>query len=265
MKFRRCCLSCVTPDPISACFFLAPPAIPPPQFLGAVSDSILKVRLHKASEQYGPISHYIVCVIPEDTADRNPDEYFLNIEVLFPSLHQSSDDNLTCVPLSPEGRQLGGGLGGRSLRPRLPWHFTLGGGHSYQLLLQSTPRKGKTISGLRQSLRTWQCKHDSVYPLFNRVKHGSSFPSAEIQVIAIFHGDVDRHDSIGDCHPWQEPGDGPVMDCGTRVWGSRTHTTSSAHHHLRQVSVLCPCELAGFNFLSPFSVSSVVFLVPNGI
>ncbi|ELU00302.1 hypothetical protein CAPTEDRAFT_229069 [Capitella teleta] len=58
----------------------APTAIPAPEFLRAVSDNIVKVRLHKASEEYGPISHYIVVMMPEEAAFKNPDEYFLNLD-----------------------------------------------------------------------------------------------------------------------------------------------------------------------------------------
>lgn len=47
-----------------------------PDFYGVTGDEI-QVILPQASEQYGPISHYYLIVVPEDkaTINKNPDQF----------------------------------------------------------------------------------------------------------------------------------------------------------------------------------------------
>ncbi|KAK2179862.1 hypothetical protein NP493_469g03030 [Ridgeia piscesae] len=56
----------------------APPAIDRPSFLRTISDNSILLRLRKASEKHGPISHYYVVVVPEGIARQmNPDDFNL--------------------------------------------------------------------------------------------------------------------------------------------------------------------------------------------
>jgi hypothetical protein len=53
-----------------------------PDFYGVVNNAEIQVILPQASEEYGPISHYYLIVVPEDklNAQKNPDQ-FLTDEV----------------------------------------------------------------------------------------------------------------------------------------------------------------------------------------
>jgi hypothetical protein len=53
-----------------------------PDFYGVVNSAEIQVILPQASEEYGPISHYYLIVVPEDklNAQKNPDQ-FLTEEV----------------------------------------------------------------------------------------------------------------------------------------------------------------------------------------
>jgi len=53
-----------------------------PDFYGVVNSAEIQVILPQASEEYGPISHYYLIVVPEDklNAQKNPDQ-FLTDEV----------------------------------------------------------------------------------------------------------------------------------------------------------------------------------------
>jgi hypothetical protein len=53
-----------------------------PDFYGVVNNAEIQVILPQASEEYGPISHYYLIVVPEDklNAQKNPDQ-FLTEEV----------------------------------------------------------------------------------------------------------------------------------------------------------------------------------------
>jgi hypothetical protein len=53
-----------------------------PDFYGVVNSAEIQVILPQASEEYGPISHYYLIVVPEDkvNAHKNPDQ-FLTEEV----------------------------------------------------------------------------------------------------------------------------------------------------------------------------------------
>lgn len=54
----------------------APKPMVKPDFYGVVNGEEIQVILPQASEEYGPISHYYLIVVPEDksTADKQPDE-----------------------------------------------------------------------------------------------------------------------------------------------------------------------------------------------
>ncbi|XP_055295997.1 tyrosine-protein phosphatase Lar isoform X4 [Sitodiplosis mosellana] len=61
----------------------APQPMVKPDFYGVVNGEEIQVILPQASEEYGPISHYYLVVVPEDksNAHKNPDQ-FLNDEIL---------------------------------------------------------------------------------------------------------------------------------------------------------------------------------------
>lgn len=62
----------------------APQPMVKPDFYGVVNGAEIQVILPQASEEYGPISHYYLIVVPEDkqTLHKNPDQ-FLTEEVSF--------------------------------------------------------------------------------------------------------------------------------------------------------------------------------------
>lgn len=62
-----------------------------PDFYGVVKSAEIQVILPQASEEYGPISHYYLIVVPEDKLNdqKNPDQ-FLTEEA-------SSTVSCTCV------------------------------------------------------------------------------------------------------------------------------------------------------------------------
>lgn len=62
----------------------APQPMVKPDFYGVVSGEEIQVILPQASEEYGPISHYYLIVVPDDkeNAHKHPDQ-FLTDEVLY--------------------------------------------------------------------------------------------------------------------------------------------------------------------------------------
>jgi len=57
--------------------FAAPQPMVKPDFYGVVNSAEIQVILPQASEEYGPISHYYLIVVPEDklNAQKNPDQF----------------------------------------------------------------------------------------------------------------------------------------------------------------------------------------------
>jgi hypothetical protein len=57
--------------------FSAPQPMVKPDFYGVVKSAEIQVILPQASEEYGPISHYYLIVVPEDklNAQKNPDQF----------------------------------------------------------------------------------------------------------------------------------------------------------------------------------------------
>jgi netrin-G3 ligand len=57
--------------------FSAPQPMVKPDFYGVVNSAEIQVILPQASEEYGPISHYYLIVVPEDklNAQKNPDQF----------------------------------------------------------------------------------------------------------------------------------------------------------------------------------------------
>ncbi|XP_077297678.1 tyrosine-protein phosphatase Lar isoform X3 [Arctopsyche grandis] len=55
----------------------APQPMVKPDFYGVVNGEEIQVILPQASEEYGPISHYFLIIVPEDknTANKNPDQF----------------------------------------------------------------------------------------------------------------------------------------------------------------------------------------------
>jgi hypothetical protein len=58
-------------------YFSAPQPMVKPDFYGVVKSAEIQVILPQASEEYGPISHYYLIVVPEDklNAQKNPDQF----------------------------------------------------------------------------------------------------------------------------------------------------------------------------------------------
>ena len=64
----------------------APPDMTPPKFLRALSETSMVLRLYKASEKHGPISHYFVVVVADELVHRRSPEDFRMEDVSSTSL-----------------------------------------------------------------------------------------------------------------------------------------------------------------------------------
>jgi len=76
-----------------------------PDFYGVVNNAEIQVILPQASEEYGPISHYYLIVVPEDklNAQKNPDQFLteeVSSVVSCMSLCNSTVSGLCCVASS---------------------------------------------------------------------------------------------------------------------------------------------------------------------
>lgn len=55
--------------------FAAPSVIKAPVFRGSTARNTLKLQLSRASEEYGPIGQYLVCVVPADMIGKEPEQF----------------------------------------------------------------------------------------------------------------------------------------------------------------------------------------------
>ena len=59
----------------------APQPMVKPDFYGVVNGEEIQVILPQASEEYGPISHYFLVVVPDDklNTDKHPDQFLTDV------------------------------------------------------------------------------------------------------------------------------------------------------------------------------------------
>ncbi|XP_054706437.1 tyrosine-protein phosphatase Lar-like isoform X2 [Uloborus diversus] len=91
----------------------APKPMVKPDSFGVANNMEITVVLPQASEEYGPISHYLLVVVPEQFADKEPDDF--------------SIEELTAT--KPD--QTGPFIAAKFLRRTMPESFSLGDGKMY--------------------------------------------------------------------------------------------------------------------------------------
>nr|CAG4644584.1 EOG090X01LO [Leptodora kindtii] len=99
-----------------------------PEFYGVVNDAEITVILPQASEEFGPISHYMLVVIPEDqaTINKQPDQFLVSDLIPNPKagMPKQSDDE--------EKKRLQPYVAAKFLRRNVPYTFLLGDGKDYE-------------------------------------------------------------------------------------------------------------------------------------
>lgn len=109
----------------------APQPMVKPDFYGVVNGEEIHVILPQASEEYGPISHYYLIVVPEDksTIHMNPDQFLTNDLIA----------NIEKVPEEPNLPYIAAKFPQRSI----PYTFHLGTGESTDGLVNYKLQHGK--------------------------------------------------------------------------------------------------------------------------
>uniref|UniRef100_A0A8D8LUZ9 protein-tyrosine-phosphatase n=1 Tax=Cacopsylla melanoneura TaxID=428564 RepID=A0A8D8LUZ9_9HEMI len=110
----------------------APQPLVKPDFYGVVSGEEIQVILPQASEEYGPISHYYLIVVPEDkmTYDKQPDQ-FLTDEMI------TRKDDPTVALTDPY-------IAAKFSQRNIPYTFHLGNRQTYEGFLNK-----KLVPGLK--------------------------------------------------------------------------------------------------------------------
>ncbi|KAJ8679234.1 hypothetical protein QAD02_015021 [Eretmocerus hayati] len=108
----------------------APKPMVEPAFYGVVSGEEIQVILPQASEEYGPISHYFLIVVPEfpETVNKIPDEF--------------TDDMIVGLNLK-EGHIFQPYVTAKFPHRDIPYSFNLGDGGTYEGYLNKKLDKGK--------------------------------------------------------------------------------------------------------------------------
>ncbi|XP_067118377.1 tyrosine-protein phosphatase Lar-like isoform X6 [Centruroides vittatus] len=91
----------------------APKPMVKPDSFGVQSDNVITVILPQASEEYGPISHYYLVVVPAEEIMKEPDSYTI--------------EELTATPFDKVGPY----IAAKFLRRYIPDTFSLGDGSKY--------------------------------------------------------------------------------------------------------------------------------------
>lgn len=98
----------------------APQPMVKPDFYGVVNGEEIQVILPQASEEYGPISHYLLIVVPEDKSNlhKHPDQFLT--EEMITARHDRVD--MSNAPY----------IAAMFLQRNIPYTFHLGAGDTYQ-------------------------------------------------------------------------------------------------------------------------------------
>lgn len=109
----------------------APQPMVKPDFYGVVNNEEIQVILPQASEEYGPISHYYLIVVPEDksTINKNPDQ-FLTEEMIANKGQKGDNSNAPYITAKFPQRNI-------------PYTFHLGTGESYDGFVNRKLERGK--------------------------------------------------------------------------------------------------------------------------
>ncbi|XP_017782566.1 PREDICTED: tyrosine-protein phosphatase Lar isoform X5 [Nicrophorus vespilloides] len=109
----------------------APQPMVQPDFYGVVNGEEIQVILPQASEEYGPISHYYLIVVPEDkaTIQNNPDQ-FLTEEMIANKGHKGENPNAPYIAAKFPQRNI-------------PYTFHLGTGEDYDGFRNRKLERGK--------------------------------------------------------------------------------------------------------------------------
>ncbi|CRK99959.1 CLUMA_CG013255, isoform B [Clunio marinus] len=109
----------------------APQPMVKPDFYGVVNGEEIQVILPQASEEYGPISHYYLVVVPEDKSNlhKNPDQ-FLTEEMLPSRLNRHDMSNAPYIAA-------------KFLQRNIPYTFPLGSGDTYHNFTNRKLERGK--------------------------------------------------------------------------------------------------------------------------
>lgn len=108
----------------------APLPMVKPDFYGVLNGEEITVILPLASEEYGPISHYLLVVVPEDkrTEHRQPDQFLI-------SDMMATNQNIKAGTLKPSEERLQPYVAAKFLRRFVPYAFVLGDGQEYEGML----------------------------------------------------------------------------------------------------------------------------------
>ena len=105
----------------------APLPMVKPDFYGVLNGEEITVILPLASEEYGPISHYLLVVVPEDrrTEHKQPDQFLV-------SDMMTSNTNVKAGSMKPSEERLQPYVAAKFLRRFVPYAFVLGDGQVHE-------------------------------------------------------------------------------------------------------------------------------------
>uniref|UniRef100_T1JGZ8 Uncharacterized protein n=1 Tax=Strigamia maritima TaxID=126957 RepID=T1JGZ8_STRMM len=104
----------------------APQPMVKPDFFGVQNDAEISVILPRASEEFGPISHYYLVVVPDEKANKNPDQFTL--------------EELTTSPKPPSDHPY---IAAKFIQRSITRSFVLGDGKTYDGFVNRRLEAGK--------------------------------------------------------------------------------------------------------------------------
>ena len=111
----------------------APLPMVQPDFYGVLNGEEITVILPQASEEYGPISHYLLVVVPENDSVRHklPDQYLMS----------ELEPNMKAGVAKPSEERLHTYTAAKFLRRNVPYTFLLGDGKEYEKMINQRLHK----------------------------------------------------------------------------------------------------------------------------
>ncbi|XP_055342450.1 tyrosine-protein phosphatase Lar-like isoform X3 [Paramacrobiotus metropolitanus] len=104
-----------------------PPMLFPPNFTTVTKKEMIRIQLKRATEEFGPIKHYLVVVVPSQLAIKHPDNYTL-AELTRHELASGQQTHRTVKPSFPY-------IAAKFSRENLPHTFDVGDGNVYETYL----------------------------------------------------------------------------------------------------------------------------------
>ena len=110
----------------------APLPMVKPDFYGVMNGEEITVILPQASEEYGPISHYLLVVVPEDKRNehKHPDQFPVTDLIA-----TSNTGNAKAGTPKPSEERLAPYVAAKFLRRNVPYTFMLGDGKEYETMI----------------------------------------------------------------------------------------------------------------------------------